>query len=83
MFCDSGNGFHLLYRVDLPADDGGTVGKLLGALAARFDTPRVKIDRSVANPSRICKLPGTLARKGDHVPDRPHRRSRVLEVPRS
>src|SRR5262249_43437765 len=34
---DSGNGFHLLYRVDLPADDGGLVRRTLRALAARFD----------------------------------------------
>jgi hypothetical protein len=78
---DSGNGYHLLYRVGLPAADGGQVERLLRALAARFDTPRVKIDRTVFNPSRICKLPGTLARKGDHTPDRPHRRASVLEFP--
>ena len=35
----------------------------------------------VANPSRILKLPGTWARKGDSVPDRPHRMARVLELP--
>ena len=81
VFADSGNGYHLLYRVDLPAEDGGEVRKLLNALADKFDTPRVKIDRSVFNPARICKLPGTLARKGDHAPARPHRRATVLEGP--
>jgi hypothetical protein len=78
---DSGNGFHLLYRVDLPADDGGLVQRLLRALAAEYDTPAVKIDQKVFNPARICKVPGTLARKGDSVADRPHRRARLLEVP--
>jgi hypothetical protein len=78
---DSGNGFHLLYRVDLPTDDGGEVARLLAALAARFDTPRVTIDRSVFNPARICKVPGTFARKGDSTADRPHRRACVLEIP--
>jgi hypothetical protein len=81
VFADSGNGYHLLYRIDGPADDGGAVQRLLAALGDRFDTPRVKIDRTVYNPSRICKLPGTLARKGDHTPGRPHRRARVLEGP--
>ena len=81
VLADSGNGYHLLYRVDLPADDGGRVERVLKALAARFDSGRVKIDQKVFNPSRICKLPGTLARKGDHTPSRPHRRARLVEVP--
>lgn len=81
ILADSGNGYHLLYRVDLRADDGGVLERVLRGLAARFDTAHVKIDRKVFNPSRICKSPGTLARKGDHTPDRPHRRARFLEVP--
>jgi hypothetical protein len=79
---DSGNGFHLLYRIGLPADDGGTVKRILQALARRFDADGAKIDQSVWNPARLCKLPGTLARKGDHIPVRPHRRAKLLEVPR-
>jgi hypothetical protein len=81
ILADSGNGFHLLYRVDLPSDDGRVVERVLQALAARFDNDHCKIDKSVFNPSRICKMPGTLARKGDNVPTRPHRRSQILEVP--
>ncbi len=81
VLADSGNGYHLLYRVDLPADDGGQVERVLRALATRFDTGHVRIDRTVFNPARICKLPGTLARKGDSTLARPHRRARVLEVP--
>jgi hypothetical protein len=73
VLADSGNGYHLLYRLDLPADEGGMVKRILQALADRFDAPAAKIDRSVFNPARICKLPGTLARKGDSTPDRPHR----------
>jgi hypothetical protein len=80
---DSGNGFHLLYRVDLPTHDGGIIERILRALAERFDNDHVKIDRAVFNPSRICKMPGTLARKGDSVPNRPHRLAQVLEVPES
>jgi hypothetical protein len=78
---DSGNGYHLLYRIDLPAEDGGVVSRILNALAERLNTDAVKIDRTVFNPARIVKLPGTLARKGDNVPDRPHRRAKLLEVP--
>jgi hypothetical protein len=78
---DSGNGYHLLYPIDLPADDGGLVRRTLLALAQRFDTEAVRIDRAVFNPSRLCKVPGTLARKGDSIPERPHRRAQLLEVP--
>jgi hypothetical protein len=81
VLADSGNGFHLLYRVDLPTDDGGVVERILQFLAQRFDSDKVKIDQKVFNPSRICKLPGTWARKGDNTPSRPHRRAKLLEVP--
>jgi hypothetical protein len=80
ILADSGNGYHLLYRVDLPADDGGLVGRVLRVLAARFDTDSARIDTSVGNASRICKVPGTLARKGDSTPSRPHRRARLVDV---
>ena len=83
ILADSGNGYHLLYRVDLPAENGGFVKQMLQAMAARFDSEHVLIDQSVFNPARICKLPGTWARKGDHTPERPHRLVRILEVPGS
>lgn len=79
--CDSGNGYHLLYRVDLPAADGDLVKRCLLALAARLDTDAAKVDTVVYNPSRICKVYGTMVRKGEPTDDRPHRRSSVLEIP--
>jgi P4 family phage/plasmid primase-like protien len=82
VLADSGNGYHLLYRIDLPADDGGLVKRFLKALHARFSTPEVKVDTTVHNPSRICKLYGTWARKGWNPPvERPHRLSKLLEGP--
>jgi hypothetical protein len=81
MLNDSGNGFHLLYKVDLPADDDGLVKDILWILGHRLDTREVKIDQAVFNPARICKLPGTWSRKGDNTPDRPHRKSSILECP--
>jgi hypothetical protein len=84
---DSGNGFHLEHRIDLPVDDGGLIKRVLEALAAWFNTDKVKIDCSVFNPARINKVPGTLARKGSDfkgggdAPPRPHRRARVLKTP--
>ena len=80
---DSGNGAHLLYSINLPNDDRTTelIKRVLQALAERFDSDAVKIDQTVFNPSRIIKAPGTVARKGDDTPERPHRLSRILEAP--
>lgn len=83
MIVDSGNGFHAWYRIDLPANDGDQVRHCLQALAAKHDTPEAKVDTTVFNPSRIVKLPGTWARKGDQVGERVHRMARVLRVPQS
>lgn len=81
LLADSGNGAHLLYRVDLAADDGSLVRGALETLAFRFDDDLVAVDQKVFNPARIWKLYGTTARKGDDTPDRPHRLARILEVP--
>jgi len=80
---DSGNGAHLLVRVDLPNDEASTnlIKTCLDALATRFDDAAVSIDPGVFNAARIWKLPGTLARKGDSTPARPHRLARLLDVP--
>jgi hypothetical protein len=80
---DSGNGYHLLYRVDLPNDDEGRarIESVLKALAARFDNSAVKIDQKVFNASRITKAYGTLACKGDSIPERPHRLSGMFKPP--
>jgi hypothetical protein len=76
--CDSGNGFHLLFRVKLPSADERLIERLLSALANYFDSNGVKIDRAVHNPARIVRLYGTLAAKGDNTKDRPHRLSKII-----
>jgi len=79
---DSGNGWHLVYAIDLRSDDGGLIKRVLEALADRFDNDACEIDRKVHNPSRICKLYGTVARKGPNTAERPHRLSRIVgEIP--
>lgn len=77
---DSGNGSHLLYRIDLPADDSGLVRNCLRALAAKYDSATVTVDPKVFNPARICKLYGTISRKGDSTEDRPHRIAAMAPV---
>lgn len=83
IMADSGNGAHLLYRVDLPADDGNLVKNTLKALAKKHDCESAKVDTSVHNPARISKLYGTQVCKGDDTSDRPHRLARLLDVPQT
>lgn len=81
LFADSGNGAHLVYGIDEPAEDGGLVERVLAALAKRWNAGPLKVDTGNFNPSRITKLYGTPARKGDSIPERPHRVSRLLYAP--
>ncbi len=80
---DSGNGAHLLYRIELPNDDASTalVKGVLAALDARFSNEGAKVDTANHNAARIWKCYGTVSRKGDSVRDRPHRRSAVVSCP--
>ncbi len=80
---DSGNGWHLLFRIDLPADDGGLVARCLKTLDRMFSDEGVDIDTTVGNASRICKLYGTSASKGENTPERPHRVSQIIRIPQS
>jgi hypothetical protein len=78
----SGNGWHLYYKLDqLNNDDETTslIRKALKLLAKRFNNSVVNIDTVVYNASRITKVPGTIARKGEETEDRPHRKAVVCE----
>lgn len=83
LLIDSGNGWHLMYRVDLPNDNHSQslVKSVLYNLAKRFDNDAAKIDKSVHNPSRIAKLPGTWARKGPDEKNRPYRQAKMIHCP--
>jgi putative DNA primase/helicase len=80
---DSGNGWHLLYRVDLPNDDDAhaLLKAVIYAVADRFDTEAATFDRAVHNANRISKLPGTWACKGPSTPERPWRMAKVVYAP--
>ena len=54
---------------------------ILKALAEQFNDEWIKVDESVFNPARIMRLPGTMNRKGDHLPKYPHRLCRILRIP--
>jgi hypothetical protein len=81
--CDSGNGYHLLYRIDLSADQDRLelVAGVLEALDFKFSDDAVKVDTKTKNAARITKFYGTTAKKGDDLPQRPHRPSKILKIP--
>ena len=83
ILADSGNGYHVLIRVDMAVSDATVelVKKLLAALNAKFGTERVDVDTTVYNPSRILKVYGSVARKGEHTDERPWRTSGLVEIP--
>jgi len=79
---ESGNGWHLLYPLDLPndADSAALVKGALAGLAARLDDATVKVDQTVFNAARITKLYGTVATKGDHTGLAPWRLSALVST---
>mgnify|MGYP002852296391 CR=1 FL=1 len=84
VICISGNGWHLLYRIDLPntSDITATVKDFLKSLSMMFSDDKVDIDEKVFNAGRICKLYGTTAKKGANLPDRPWRESKFVYIPK-
>jgi len=79
----SGNGYHLLYRVDQPNDKitARLFQDCLAALSEKFTTAKVQVDKAVFNASRITKAYGSLAAKGVDTEERPHRFSKIVFVP--
>jgi len=59
--CDSGNGTHLLYAVDMPVTNLKYVYK---HLADNFTSDLVVFDVAVKNPARITRAYGTVNKKG-------------------
>ena len=81
---DSGNGAHLCYKIDMENVKENTelVKGCLEALDKMYSDDMAAVDTGVFNASRIWKLYGTTARKGDPTLDRPHRLSKVLYCPK-
>lgn len=79
----SGNGYHLLVRVQLAnSDENQTlVARFLKAISMMFQTEDIDIDLKVYNAARICKLYGTWAKKGANTEERPWRMAKLIKVP--
>lgn len=83
VICKSGNGWHTVYRVDMPNTDEvrDLLSQFLQSISLMFTDEKVDIDESVFNAARICKLYGTTAKKGANLPERPWRMSEIVYVP--
>ena len=83
ILADSGNGYHVLVRIDMEVSETSRAlyQRVLQSLDQQFSTSGTKIDTSVFNPSRICKVYGTPVRKGPETPERPHRMAQLVDVP--
>lgn len=82
----SGNGWHLQYFInDCPNNDENTeiIKRFLKSLSTMFSDDKVDIDEKVFNPARICKLYGTMAKKGANIQERPWRLSKLVYVPKN
>ena len=76
----SGNGIHMLYPLDTEDVDQAknVIKEFLYFIARKFDNDRMCVDKGVHNPSRIWKLPGSYARKGEETEDRPYRKATIF-----
>lgn len=84
IYAMSGNGYHILLPVDMENNTTSTklVKNFLYFMDKTFSNEKVKVDTTTYNAARIVKLYGTVACKGDHTADRPHRKSYIIEVPK-
>ena len=81
LLADSGNGFHLLYRVNLTntAHNVNQLVDVLKALKAQFSNDAAEIDASVHNPARLTRAYGSTTRKGTNTAERPYRQNSLKE----
>jgi len=79
----SGNGWHLMYRVDIPNDDTARVDfeHATKMIASVFSSATVSVDTTVFNAARVWKIYGTRTAKGSSTEDRPHRIAHLVKVP--
>lgn len=86
LVADTGNGFHLIFKLQPFAADERAMALLkecILAVKTRFEKPGVnlEIDASVAEPEQLTRCYGTWNRKYPETPGRPQRQSKVLSAP--
>ncbi len=82
--CKSGNGWHLLYHIDEPVNEETTeiIKGFFKFMGQKFSDDKVEFDEKNFNAARLCKLYGTMAKKGANIDERPWRMSEIVYVPK-
>lgn len=83
VICRSGNGWHLLYKIDVDVSDDVTeiIKGFFKYMGQKFSDSKVEFDEKNFNAARVCKLYGTMAKKGANLQDRPWRMSEIVYTP--
>ena len=83
LVASSGNGAHVIFKLDLnnTPENSKLIQNTLQRINKAYSNEKVQIDVKVSNPGTLTKLYGTTARKGDNIPSRPHRLSRIISIP--
>jgi len=80
---DSGNGYHLYYRIDLPndAESKAIVREALHVLDNTFSDHRGDVGAECHDARRLARMPGTWSRRGKKSTTRPYRMAKFVDVP--
>lgn len=83
VICKSGNGWHNLYYIDEDVSEETTeiIRNFFKYMGSVFSDDKVDFDEKNFNAARVCKLYGTVAKKGANITDRPWRMSEIVYVP--
>lgn len=84
--CLSGNGTHLLFKLDnIPCnnDTDKVFQNVLKYLAMKFTDDKVDCDTKVSNRARLTKFYSSVSRKGGNTKERPHRKSEIVVIPQN
>jgi len=80
----SGNGWHVMYRVDEPNDKDALADFefALKMLSSIFSDDKVDVDTTNFNAARVWKVYGTVSAKGNDTADRPWRLAALTAIPK-
>jgi hypothetical protein len=76
---DSGNGYHIGYKLDLPVTDAATLTTQLNTFFQEIKQEFPYLD-NISDLPRIIKIPGTMSLKGLNTRERPHRLASIIQL---
>ena len=85
LISDSGNGYHVALKIpNIDVKEAKEIVKVFTEFAAdNYSNEFVKVDTTVTSPAHQVRVIGTMNCKGENMPDRPHRRSKIISFPQT